>query len=65
MSAATHLWKLLAEAHLKRTILNAKYNHWNNGANSLSRETHEQIIHTHISHIYGKKKHLPASSSMS
>ncbi|KAK2702211.1 hypothetical protein QYM36_019178, partial [Artemia franciscana] len=54
-SPATYLSKLQAEANLKRTITNAKYNYWNNFANNLSRETSEPRIHRLISKICGKK----------
>ncbi|KAK2708707.1 hypothetical protein QYM36_014346 [Artemia franciscana] len=54
-SPDTYLSKLQAEANLKRTITNAKYNYWNNFANNLSRETSEPRIHRLISKICGKK----------
>ena len=54
-SPATYLSKLQAEGNLKRTIIIAKYNYWNNFANNLSRETSEPIIHRLISKICGKK----------
>ena len=62
-SRDTYLSKLQAEANLKRTLINAKYNCWNNFANSLSRETCEPIIYKLISKICGKK-HAPTRFSV-